>query len=88
MNNTLSDLNNALFEAIERIQQDDLTDEALDREIKRAEAVTDVAEIIVRNGELALKTMMHLNEYGYGTGKETKQNAALAPVPAMLEAKQ
>lgn len=84
MQNTLSDLNNALFEAIERIQDDDLTDEQLGREIRRAEAVTKVAEVIVRNGELALKTMEHLNEYGYG---HKRNPDALAPVPAMLEAK-
>ena len=84
MKNTLTDLNNALFEAIERIQDDDLNEEQLGREIKRAEAVTKVAEVIVRNGELALKTMEHLNEYGYG---RTRSDADLAPVPAMLEAK-
>lgn len=78
MKNTLTDLNNALFEAIERIQDDDLTEDQLSREIRRAEAVTKVAEVIVRNGELALKTMMHLNEYGY--------NDQRAPLPAMLEA--
>jgi hypothetical protein len=84
MNNTLSDLNNALFESIERIQDDDLTDEQLEREIKRAGAVTKVAEVIVHNAEVALRTMEHLNEYGYG--KQMKPDY-LAPVPAMLEAK-
>ena len=83
MQNTLSDLNNALFEAIERIQDDDLTEEEFEREIKRAEAVSKVAEIVVRNGELALKTMEHLNEYGYGRGRK---NEDLAPIPRMLEA--
>ena len=34
MKNTLSDLNNYLFEAIERINDDDLSDEELDKEIK------------------------------------------------------
>lgn len=84
MQNTLQDLNNALFEAIERIQDDELSEEELDREIKRAGAVTKVAEVIVRNGELALKTMEHLNEYGYG---RQHRDENLAPVPAMLEAK-
>ena len=84
MQNTLQDLNNALFEAIERIQDDELSEEELDREIKRAGAVTKVAEVIVRNGELALKTMEHLNEYGYG---RQRRDENLAPVPAMLEAK-
>ena len=37
MKNTLSDLNNYLFEAIERINDDDLSDEELDKEIKRSE---------------------------------------------------
>lgn len=36
MKNTLSDLNNYLFEAIERITDDELTDEALDKEKRRA----------------------------------------------------
>ncbi len=84
MRNTLSDLNNALFEQIERIQDDELSEEDLDKEIKRSQAVTKIAEVIVRNGELALKTMEHLNEYGYG---RRRGDADLAPVPAMLEAK-
>ena len=84
MMNTLSDLNNYLFEQIERISDDDLSDEDLNKEILRSQAVTKVAEVIVRNGELALKTMEHLNEYGYGKGRKDE---LLAPVPAMLEAK-
>ena len=84
MNNTLTDLNNALFEAIERIQDDELTQEELAREITRAEAVTKIAEVVVRNGELALKTLQHLNEYGYGK----RANENLAPIPRMLEAKE
>ena len=84
MNNTLSDLNNYLFEQIERINDDELSEEELQKEILRSQAVTKVAEVIVRNGELALKTMEHLNEYGYGLDK---RDAVLAPVPAMLEAK-
>lgn len=83
MKNTLSDLNNYLFEALERLQDDSLTDEQLQREISRSQAVTSVAETVIHNGELALKTMQHLNEYGYG---KTNRDALLAPVPAMLEA--
>lgn len=82
MRNTLMDLNNALFEAIERIQNDDLNDDDLDREIKRAEAVSKVADKIIHNAELAFKTMQHLNEYGYD-GSATGRR--LAPLPPMLE---
>lgn len=83
MKNTLSDLNNYLFEALERLQDDDLTEEQLQREIVRSQAVTAVAETVIHNGELALKTMQHLNEFGYGRGGN--RDSLLAPVPQMLE---
>ena len=86
MNNTLAALNNALFEEIERMQNDDLSPEELQQEIERAQAVSKVGEIIVKNAELAYKTMVHLNEYGYSRKKS--ENTYLAPIPEMLEVKQ
>lgn len=82
MKNTLSDLNNYLFETLERLLDDDLTEEQMQKEITRSHAVTSIAETMIHNGELALKTMQHLNEYGYGNTDGT-----LAPIPKMLEAK-
>lgn len=82
MKNTLNDLNNALFEALERIQDCDLNEEQLDMEIKRSQAVTKVAEVIVRNGELGLKAMQHMNDMGYGQGRDQRY---LAPVPQLLD---
>lgn len=82
MRNTLGDLNNYLFESLERLLADDLTTEDMEREIARSKAVTAVAETVIHNGELALKTMQHLNEYAYGSAGNDKN---LAPVPAMLE---
>lgn len=64
MKNTLSDLNNYLFEELERLQDDEMSEEELQKEITRSQAVTHVAEAIIRNGELALKTMTAVNEYG------------------------
>lgn len=84
MKNTLSDLNNYLFETLERLLDEDLSEEQMQREITRSQAVTSVAETVIHNGELALKTMQHLNDMGYATGK---RNDYLAPVPAMLEVK-
>ncbi len=78
MKNTLTDLNNYLFETIERLMDDDLTEEQVQKEIMRSQAVTAIAETIIRNGELALKTIKHLNEYGIETPKEK--------LPPMLEA--
>lgn len=66
MNNTLPDLNNYLFEAIERLNDDSLSDEQLDKEIKRSEAVQKVAKTIISNAQLALEAKKHLDEYGQG----------------------
>lgn len=70
MKNTLTDLNNYLFEAIERINDDELSDEELEREIKRSEAVNKVAKTIVDNSNLALQARKHFDEYGTGESIE------------------
>ena len=63
MKNTLSDLNNYLFEAIERINDDELSMEELDKEIKRSESVNKIAKTIIDNGNLALQAKKHFDEY-------------------------
>jgi hypothetical protein len=77
MKNTLADLNNYLFEALERLTDDDMDEAQLQKEITRSKAVTDVAEAIVHTGELALKAAAKAQEYGF-----TDQ----AVIPAMLGA--
>lgn len=86
MQNTLTDLNNALFAEIENLQDEtnQMSGEKLDATIKRSTAVAKVAEVIVRNAELSLKVMEHMNEYAYC---DNGAREVLAPVPAMLEAK-
>ena len=66
MKNTLVDLNNYLFESIERITDDDLTDEQLEKEIKRCDAVQKIAKTIIENGHLALNARKHIDEQGRG----------------------
>lgn len=66
MKNTLMDLNNYLFEALERINDDSLSEEQLQKEITRSDATTGIAQTIIQNGELALKTMKHLDEFHRG----------------------
>ena len=70
MKNTLSDLNNYLFESIERLNDDELSDEELDKEIKRSEAVQKIAKTIIDNGSLALQAKKYLDEYGCGSSVE------------------
>ena len=66
MKNTLSDLNNYLFEQLERLQDDSLDESGLDKEIQRSEAVQKVSKTIIDNGQLALQAKKHLDEYGQG----------------------
>ena len=56
MKNSLSDLNNNLFEALERLN-DAATPEEIEREIERAQAVADIGEVIVRNASVGLKAI-------------------------------
>ena len=79
MRNTLTDLNNHLFEQMERLNNDDLTDEELDQELRRAEGMTKVAGQIIENANLAFKVVEHLYEAGYAP-----KNAADA-LPAMFK---
>lgn len=78
MKNTLTDLNNHLFEELERLNDDELTGEQIEKELKRAEGMTKIATQIVQNAELAYKTMVHMDEYGYN-----RDNV----VPVMLDMK-
>lgn len=64
MQNKISDLNNILFESIERLNDDELTDEELDKEIKKSEAIQKVAKTIIDNATLALQAQKHFDEYG------------------------
>lgn len=66
MKNTLTDLNNYLFEQLERLQDDNLDEAGLEKEIQRSEAVQKVAKTIIENGSLALQAKKHLDEYGQG----------------------
>lgn len=81
MKNTLADLNNYLFESLERILDDSISPEQLDIEIKRSEAVTSVAKTIISNGSLALSAMKYAEEYNIGNVQERRE------LPAMLESR-
>ena len=80
MKNTLTDLNNYLFEQLERLNDDELTPEELDRELQKTDSIVKISEKIIENGELAFKTMKHLDEYGYHPDKN------MGVIPPMLTA--
>lgn len=51
---TLSDLNSLLFEQMERISNDDLTDEEFQKEIQRTNAISGLSKNIINNAALVL----------------------------------
>jgi hypothetical protein len=55
MKNLLIDLQNHLFEIIEKLNDDDLTGDELEMEIKRALAINEIARTAVTNGALMIK---------------------------------
>lgn len=53
--NTLSDLNNHLFAQLERLGDENLTQEQLSQEMERAKAINGVAKNIIDNAKTALE---------------------------------
>jgi hypothetical protein len=68
MRNKLEDLNNHLFSALERLNDEELTGEELEKEIKRAKAIASVSQAVIANGNLVLSAQKHADEYGYDVG--------------------
>ena len=71
--NTLKDLNNHLFEQLERLNDDEIQGEKLKEEVERARAMANIATKIIENGNLVLRAKKVMYEQG-----ENK-------VPTMLE---
>lgn len=72
MKNTLEDLNNYLFEQLERLNDDSLSKEDFEKERKKTDSIVKVAEKIIQNGELEFRIIQHMDEYGYGLDKNRK----------------
>jgi len=65
MKNKITDLNNHLFAQLERLSEEDLTAEQIDREVKRTEAIVAVSEQIVRSAAVSLKAAELVAEHGF-----------------------
>jgi hypothetical protein len=64
--NNIQDLNQMLFDRIKAIEDESLTDEQLEKEIKKCETVTKIANVIIQNANLALQAQKQFDEYGTG----------------------
>lgn len=70
MKNKQIDLNNHLFEQIERLNDEELTGDKLKEEIERSKAIAEISEQIINNMELNYKAVKLANEYGYAQKSE------------------
>ena len=64
MKNKLIDVNDYLFEQLEKLNEENLSAEEVELAIKKSEAITKVAETIIKNGELQFKAMKTAADYG------------------------
>ncbi|GAB3021504.1 hypothetical protein [Bowmanella dokdonensis] len=64
MKNKLSDLNNHLFAEMERLGNENLTDDELKVEIERAKSIAGISREIISNANLALRAKELQMEYG------------------------
>lgn len=64
MKNRLSDLNDHLFAQLERLSEEEMKPEDLEREAKRSEAMVAVADQIIRNAHLQIQAAKIAADYG------------------------
>lgn len=75
MKNTINDLNNILFEQIERLNDDKLHGEELKEQLRKANEINGIAKTLVESANISIKYMQHCANYGIT--KEEKAPALL-----------
>lgn len=79
MKNKLADLNDHLFAQLERLSDEGLTTEEIDREAKRGEAIVDIADKIIRAAALKVEAAKLVAEYGGDPTQHLPQIERKAP---------
>lgn len=64
MKNKLMDLNNHLFEQLERLNDEDLNEAELEKEIKRTDSMVKISSQIIENANIFLHAAKLMAEYG------------------------
>lgn len=64
MKNKLSDLNNHLFAALERLSDEGMTPEQVEQEVKRAGAIVAVSDKVIGNANVMLSAAKLWAEHG------------------------
>ena len=69
MKNKITDLNNHLFAQLERLGDEELTAEELDKEINRSKAITSIASTIVESSKVTVEAMKIMEKAGVDISK-------------------
>ncbi|HRE44076.1 MAG TPA: hypothetical protein PKY87_08905 [Terricaulis sp.] len=80
MKNKISDLNNHLFAQLERLGDEDLTSEQIERECQRAEAICAVSEQLIRSATVSLKAAELIANNGGEANMRIRAGGALTPL--------
>lgn len=62
MKNNLESLNNYLFSQLERLDDEELSEEELSKELARTRGITSVGATIIKNAEIVLKAVKFNDE--------------------------
>lgn len=68
MNNKLVDLNNYLFEEMERLTDDETLKTNFDKEIERSKALTNISKEVIKNAKLLLDARKYMDKADDLTG--------------------
>lgn len=69
MKNKLPDLNNHLFAQLERLSEEDLDAEKIEAEVKRSEAIVNIAEQVISGMRMQLDAVKVVASHGDRMGK-------------------
>lgn len=81
MKNKLTDLNDHLFAQLERLGDEALTPESLERETQRTNAIIGVSEQIINNAQVALNAAELVAKHGCGNWENMLPNVEGKPKP-------
>lgn len=64
MKNKIEDLNNHLFSALERLNDEELSNDDLEKEIRRSKAIKEIAETLVESHRNTIQAMKIVSDQG------------------------
>lgn len=65
--NRLTDLNNILFEQLEKLRDDEYMKVNEEQALKASKAISNIAKDVVASSQLMLDATKHADSYGYNT---------------------